>query len=207
MTGDHRRGVKLRRRPWRELRRAEGALALVAVSVLAAACATGASPGVASVGSTTTGTLASSSAAGNSGPPPSAAVEKAQLAYSVCMRSHGVLNFPDPKSGGGYPDGYMKNLDMARYGSATKDCTPLEDAAGMAPWTKAQMEAHLEAMLKISQCMRANGVKNFPDPTPQGSFNIAAGNSSSSIDYHSAQYATAAKKCDGPPGAPRAGGA
>ena len=177
------------------------------VGLLAAACGTSSPAGVASVGSTTTGTSASTAAAGNSGPPPSAALQKAQLAYTICMRSHGLPNFPDPNSGGGYPDGYMKSLDMARYPSATEDCRPLADRAGMAPRTKAQMEAHVQAMLKIAQCMRANGVKSFPDPDAQGGFQVPTGGSSSSIDVYSAQYAAAAKKCNGPPGTPRLRGA
>jgi hypothetical protein len=106
---------------------------LLGVALLAAACGGGAaSPGVANVGSKTTTTSASGSPAGNSGSPPSATLQKAQLAYAVCMRKHGVPNFPDPNVGGGYPDGYMKNINASspEYVSGTKDCRPLTTAAG-----------------------------------------------------------------------------
>jgi len=91
----------------------------------------------------------------------------------------------------------MKNIDIARFGTASKDCKSLENAAGMAPYTKAQMEAHIVVMLKIAHCMQSNGVPNFPDPDAQGGFAAPA---DSSINFNSPQYATAAKKCNGPPG-------
>ena len=175
---------------------------IVATTLLLAGCTTGsAKPGVANLGSTGTSTPLAASAAGNSGPPPSAKLQKAQLSYSRCMRGHGVVDFPDPKSGGGYPSGYMHSIDpnSSAYVNATKDCRPLEGAAGMAPWTKAQMEAHDAVMLKIAQCMRAHGIVNFPDPDAQGGFSMQPG----TIDESSPQYAAAAKKCNGPPGLPR----
>jgi hypothetical protein len=76
--------------------------AFLGVALLAAACGGSAPSGVASVGSTTTSASAPSSAAGNSGSPPSAATTKAMLVYAKCMRTHGELNFPDPKPGGGF---------------------------------------------------------------------------------------------------------
>ena len=176
--------------------------ALVAIVFLFAACGGSASPGVANVGSKTTTTLVSGSPAGNSGPAPSPALQRAQLAYAVCMRKHGVLNFPDPNVGGGYPDGYMKNINAqgAPFLTSTKDCRPFATAAGMGPWTQAQWAAYDVMMLKISKCMQANGITNFPDPKggDQGGFRAGEG----LINVGSAQYAAAAKKCDGPPGTP-----
>ena len=176
--------------------------AFLVVALLAAACGGSASPGVAKLGSETTTTSASGSPAGSSGAPPSATLQKAQLAYAGCMRKHGVLNFTDPNVGGGYPDGYMKNINASstQYVIATKDCRPLATAANMAPWTQAQWAAYDIMMLKISTCMRTHGITNFPDPKggEEGGFGTAAG----PIDVGSPQYAAAAKKCNGPPGAP-----
>jgi hypothetical protein len=181
-------------------------LLLFFAGVTAAACG-GASSGVASVG-TSTATTAPSSAAGSSGAPPSPKLQKAQLAYSVCIRAHGVANFPDPLTGGGYPDGYMRQIDPngSAYDSATKECASLADAADMAPYTKAQMAAHIAAMLKIAECMRDHGIAGFPDPDAEGGFKAPVGGSSSSIDFSSSQYAAAAKACNGPPGAPKGAG-
>ena len=49
-------------------------------------------------------------------------------------------------------------------------------------------------MLKISECMRAHGITNFPDPTATGAF-------SSPVSVAKVPgYAAAAKACNGPPG-------
>jgi hypothetical protein len=187
------------RRLTRYLRHALQIAMLVGLAFLAVAC--GSTPGVASLGSSTSSTMGGSPA-GNSGPPPSPAMQRAQLAYAKCMRTHGVLNFPDPKAGGGYPAGYMKNINAnsTQYLTATKDCRPLATAAGMSPWTQAQWAAYDAMMLKISTCMRAHGITNFPDPKggEQGGFGTPA----SPIDMSSPQYAAAAKACNGPPGTP-----
>jgi hypothetical protein len=180
--------------------------AALVVSIIAAACGGGSSPGVASVGSATSSTAVAGSPAGASGPPPSPALQKAQLAYTNCMRAHGVLSFPDPNVGGGYPDGYMKKIDpnSPQYLAGTKDCRPLARAAGMAPWTQAQWAAYDVMMLKISQCMQAHGITNFPDPRggEKGGFATPAG----PIDMSSPRYAAAAKTCHGPPGMPAESG-
>jgi len=180
-------------------------LSLAAVALLLAACGEGSPAGVASLRSTP-GTSGATPPGGNSGSPPSAALQAAQLAYSKCMRAHGVLNFPDPNAGGGYPEGYMKNIQpgSSSYVNGTKDCRPLADAAQMAPWTKPQMEAHDAMMLKISVCMRAHGITNFPDPNASGGFSVPPG--SAGIDMSSSQYAAAAKKCNGPPARPAPAG-
>ncbi|MCU1494621.1 MAG: hypothetical protein JWO62_2385 [Acidimicrobiaceae bacterium] len=181
-------------------------LALTTAGLLGTACGGGSGPGVAKAGSSTD-TSTATAAAGNSGPPPSAKLQQAQLDYSRCMRSHGVTNFPDPLTGG-YPDGYMKQIDpnASPYTTATKDCQSLASSADMAPYTKAQMAAHIAAMLKISECMHAHRITGFPEPDAQGGFTLPVGGSSSSVDFSSPRYAAAAKACNGPPGrAPKGG--
>ena len=72
------------------------ATALIAAGMLVAGCG-GSSPskGVASLGSHASKTsTTSSTAAGSTG---SASPESQAVAYSACMRSHGVANFPDPQ--------------------------------------------------------------------------------------------------------------
>jgi len=182
-------------------RAAFSSFVIIWVALVTAACG-GSAPGVANIGPKPTTTSASGSPAGNSGPQPSATLQRAQLAYAVCMRKHGVLNFPDPNVGGSYPNGYMKdiNANATQYLTGTKDCRRLATAAGMAPWTQAQWAAYDIMMLKISDCMHAHGITSFPDPKggDQGGFRSPAG----PIDMSSPLYAAAAKKCNGPPGAP-----
>ncbi|MGO9196511.1 MAG: hypothetical protein ACLQK4_05225 [Acidimicrobiales bacterium] len=171
------------------------ALSLAAAALLLAACGGGPTAGVANLGTSSGDTSTPTPPGGNSGSPPSAALQAAQLAYSKCMRAHGVVNFPDPNVGGGYPRVNNLQPDSSSYVNGAKDCRPLADAAQMAPWTKAQMEAHDAMMLKISVCMRAHGITNFPDPNASGGFSAPPGG----IDMGSPQYAAAAKKCNGPP--------
>ena len=80
---------------------------------LLAAARTSALVGVANIGSTTTRSSASNSPAGNSGPPTSAAMARAQLAYSTCIRSHGVPDFPGP--GGGFERSDMARVDRTHH--------------------------------------------------------------------------------------------
>jgi hypothetical protein len=176
-------------------------IAIAALGFFSAACGAGASPaGVASVGSSTSMTASASAPAGNSGPPPSPRLQKAQIKYSVCMRKNGVPSFPDPVADGGYGTG-LRDIDQNSHAflSATKACTYLAEAAGMAPWTKSQWEAYDARLLKITDCMRSHGVTNFPDPKggEQGGWRFNAANP---IDMSSAQYAKAAKACNAPPG-------
>ncbi|MGB9112483.1 MAG: hypothetical protein WCF24_07130 [Acidimicrobiales bacterium] len=89
---------------------------------------------------------------------------RAQVAYSVCMRKHGVPNFPDPNAGGGYRGKPFPDQNSSAYLHATKDCSYLAETAGMAPWTQAQWAAYDAMLLKITDCMRAHGIRNFPDP-------------------------------------------
>lgn len=171
--------------------------ALFLVGGLCAACSSSPSSGVASLGHTTTSVAGGP--AGNSGPPPSPKLQAAQLSYAKCMRSHGLVNFPDPYFGGGYPNGYMHRIDAAspQYRRAVGACRPFAAAADMLPWSKAQMAAHEVVMLRIAECMRAHGISWFPDPNRQGGFEVSSG---SSGDTDTTQYMAAAKRCGGPPG-------
>ena len=117
------------------------------------------------------------------------------------MRKNSVLAFPDPVSGGGYAGTNLRNIDQNSHAfvTATKDCSYLAKAAGMAPWTRAQWTAYDAMLLKITDCMRAHGITNFPDPKggEQGGWRY---NPSTPLNMTSALYAKAAKACNGPPG-------
>jgi hypothetical protein len=87
------------------------------------------------------------------------------LAFSQCMRSHGVTNFPDPSSGGGIQIKAGSGIDpfSPAFKAAQSQCRKLLPGGGP-PQGKASAAA-LAATLKVSQCMRAHGVTGFPDPT------------------------------------------
>jgi hypothetical protein len=86
------------------------------------------------------------------------------LAFSECMRSHGVPNFPDPSSGGGIhiTVGMGINPFSPAFKAARAGCKRLLPGGGPggAPSPQARAE-----MMATSTCMRTHGVTDFPDPT------------------------------------------
>jgi hypothetical protein len=90
------------------------------------------------------------------------------LAYSDCMRSHGVPNFPDPTPGGGIPP-ISANSGINPFSPAFKAaqtaCGKLIAGGQPAPVSAATKAATLARWLRISECMRQHGIQDFPDPT------------------------------------------
>lgn len=169
----------------RRLSRAPRARLLAATALLSAVLVAGcgggaASPPVATVNSTTTAptsstasspttttsTTTTSNAAVNASPPTQAALEADELAYSKCMRTNGVPNFPDPKPGGGFevaPTGGANGASPSFTAAEAKCAKILPDIGGpgSGPPPSAQALAH---WVTVAQCMRRHGISNFPDP-------------------------------------------
>ena len=88
------------------------------------------------------------------------------LAFSECMRSHGVTNFPDPSSAGGRIEigsGSGINPSSPSFQAAQKTCQHLLPGGG--PLNGKPTAQEIQAMVQVSECMRAHGVTGFPDPT------------------------------------------
>jgi hypothetical protein len=116
------------------------------------------------------------------------------LAYTRCMRSHGVLDFPDPtlSPGGGVAfqidggPGSDLGRHNPRFEAAGQACRSLLPGGGQAP----PLSAHkLAAEVRWAQCMRSHGVAGFPDPNAQGAFD------SSRFDENTPAFQTASKAC------------
>jgi hypothetical protein len=156
---------------------------LLASGLLAAGCSsTGASsPPVASISSSASATASASGS------------ERASvLAYSRCMRAHGIKDFPDPGADGGL------RLD-AHPGSDVDPNSPRYQAADTAcksllPPPKAPPKNLKAQNLKYSKCMRAHGIGDFPDPKPDGTLQIQA-SPGSDLDPNSALYKAADDAC------------
>jgi hypothetical protein len=134
---------------------------LAGTSLLVAACGTGAgSPGVASIGPTTTTTQTSASQGGSS-------LYNDELKYARCMRSHGVPNFPDPNASGGFTFPIGSNPSSPAMQDAKARCEKfLPDGGPPGPGTTTHpTTAALSAMLKVTACMRRHGISDFPEPT------------------------------------------
>jgi hypothetical protein len=103
--------------------------------------------------------------AGSSGGNKNAAHEQA-VRFAECMRDHGVREFPDPDASGqltidGIVNGSSIDPDSAAFKQAISACKDLQPPGFMGHKRSAQEQ---EYALKFAQCMRDNGVKDFPDP-------------------------------------------
>jgi hypothetical protein len=104
-------------------------------------------------------------AAGSDGGNASAPREQA-VKFAECMRSNGVRDFPDPDASGTFTietiaNGTSIDTNSPAFRQAITACKDLEPAgftgAGRTPEQQ-------QAALKFAQCIRDNGVKDFPDP-------------------------------------------
>lgn len=132
----------------------------------------------------------SSNGSGSAGP---GLIKARFLAYSRCMRSHGVSDFPDPTTppGGGVAfsisggPGSDLNPTSPAYKAANQACRSLlpagvQSATGPSP--------KIAAEVRWARCMRSHGVPSFPDPNSQGAFDSAKFNDTTPA-FHSANKA------------------
>jgi hypothetical protein len=105
-----------------------------------------------------------------SGGDPTATAHAKAVRFAECIRGNGVSEFPDPSSSGQFAYGipsHSSPLDPSSAGwqHAIGACKTLEPPTFMPThFTPTQQSARL----KFAQCMRANGVSDFPDPTATG---------------------------------------
>jgi hypothetical protein len=145
-------------------RTAAAVIAMAALALLAAACGgsglSGRSDGAANAGVSTTS---------GSG-----------VAYSACMRSHGVPNYADPDSSGQLPkpDAHHLGVSRTRLQAAQQACQHLLPITGRAinagsvqqcmmadDCPQALVQQVLTEERSFAECMRSHGVPNWPDPT------------------------------------------
>jgi hypothetical protein len=123
-------------------------LAVVAFAVLLAGCGSSNSPG--------------SSNSANSTVSP-----QAMLRFTVCVRSHGVPDIPDPGTRG------WKNVlgsQAPAVLAAESTCARVVPGAmrSNSSQTQTQSSRQIAAELAFARCIRSHGIQNFPDPTSTG---------------------------------------
>ena len=138
--------------------------AVAALALLAAGCGGGgSSPNVANVASST---IAATTTATQNGP----------VAFTRCMRSNGVQNFPDPPAIGARiakPTPQQLGVSGSQFDAAVSACHRLlPNAGGDEQQTAQQKHAQLVDELSFAKCMRTHGVSRFPDPTAQGQLSV-----------------------------------
>ncbi|MFZ0041931.1 MAG: hypothetical protein WAK93_11535 [Solirubrobacteraceae bacterium] len=118
----------------------------------------------------------------------------ALVAYSHCMRSHGVPNFPDPTRGEGIPKDEIP-LGSPQFLVASRVCTHLMPATGLGGQeTIESTRSRVAALLTFARCMRTHGVASFPDPTNQGQL-TAQMVTAAGIDLHEPELLRAGLAC------------
>jgi hypothetical protein len=111
-----------------------------------------------------------SSTSGSTGSSGTAAIHKKAVKFAECMRNNGVSGFPDPDASGaltidGVINGSSIDPNSAAWETAIGACKDLEPSGFTG--TKVTPEQRT-ARLKFAQCVRDNGVPDFPDPTQNG---------------------------------------
>jgi hypothetical protein len=168
-------------------------VAVAGFSLLASACGSAGSPGVASVPTNpgATGTSTTNPVTGSF------------VNAGRCLRQHGLTNFPDPSiATSGPAEGQpilskqiLHNFSNSLVLRALTDCNTVLQKAGIntpetAPPSSPQQ---IRYMLAFARCVRDHGFPNFPDPNTQGQFDLTG----TGINSHALTPAqlVAAKAC------------
>jgi hypothetical protein len=90
--------------------------------------------------------------------------------FADCMRDNGVADFPDPDASGrltidGVVNGSSLDTSSPAWKEAIGACRHLQPPGFTGHQRSAEQQ---QAALEFAQCMRDNGVEDFPDPTPDG---------------------------------------
>ena len=114
--------------------------------------------------------LSAGCASASGGSNKNAAHHEQALKFAECMRDNGVTQFPDPDASGELTIDAVANRSSLDPGTATfrqaiSACKDLEPAGFTGHKRSAKQQRYA---LKFAQCMRDNGVQDFPDPTPDG---------------------------------------
>lgn len=144
-----------------KVRASAAAVAATGLVLLAAAC--GGSP--------------VSASGGRSLPDPGASADSSSpVAYSHCMRSHGVPKYPDPSSGGVVPKGGAQQFGVSSsvFSTAQQACQHLLRAGSFRQQAReclnagdcspAMVQQMLTSDRAFAHCMRSHGISYWPDP-------------------------------------------
>ena len=79
--------------------------------------------------------------------------------FAECIRSHGVADFPDPDAKNDFQYGVSVSPEV--WKQATTACKDLQPPGTLSGKRTPKQQS---ASLRFAQCIRDNGVKDFPDP-------------------------------------------
>ena len=130
--------------------------ALATVTLIGAGCGSNApsETGTASSSGTASSTAIATATAGKK----LTARDKA-VKFAECIRAHGVSDFPDPNAKNEFE--YGVSVTPAVWKRATTACKDLQPPGTLSAKRTPKQQS---ASLRFAQCIRENGVKDFPDP-------------------------------------------
>lgn len=115
------------------------------------------------------------------------------LDWAQCMRDNGIdVEDPDVNSNGGVALSIPEDADPDKVNAATEACKKLAPNGGEPE--KIDPEK-LDAVREYAQCMRDNGIPNFPDPDENGG--IALDPDKLGFDPVGPEMKAAEEKCKG----------
>jgi hypothetical protein len=130
------------------------ALAVVAlISLISAGCGSNAPSETGTAGSA--GTASSTGTGGNK----NTTDQDKAVKFAECIRGSGVPHFPDPDAKGDFVFGI--DVSPAVWRKAVDACKALEPPGALSGKRSPKQQS---AALRFAQCVRENGVKDFPDP-------------------------------------------
>ncbi|MEU6711645.1 hypothetical protein ABZ897_09205 [Nonomuraea sp. NPDC046802] len=112
---------------------------------------------------------------------PSVDPQERGLKFAQCMREHGV-DVPDPEPGKGVMMKFDKNTPREKVEAAQEACKEFAPSGQMQGGGDPK---RAEALRKVAQCMRDNGVEKYPDP--EGNMVRITGDVGQDPDFESAQ--------------------
>jgi hypothetical protein len=131
------------------------ALALIAVVALISACGS---------------TAPASTGTGSSAAVTTVTSHEKAVKFAQCMRHNGVSQFRDPSASGrltidAVANGSSLDTSTPAFTQAISACKDLEPTGFTGSKRTSQQQ---QAGLRFAQCIREHGVKDFPDPLPNG---------------------------------------
>jgi hypothetical protein len=137
-------------------RRLRPLAALALLALISAGCGSNAPSETGTASSTGTGADKTATASSST---KNATDQDKGVKFAECIRTHGVPHFPDPNAKGEFRFGIDVSAEV--WQKAVNACKDLQPPGALSGKRSPKQQS---AALRFAQCIRENGVKDFPDP-------------------------------------------
>lgn len=141
----------------RKLRSPTALVVVALISLVGAGCGSNAPAGTTAAGASSSGSARNTATA--SGGQTTLTKRERAVKFAECIRAHGVPHFPDPGVSGDFNFGVDVSKEV--FTNAVNACKALEPPGALSGRRSTTQQS---AALRFAQCVRANGVPDFPDP-------------------------------------------